>query len=146
MTANPVHHRRTKYIEIDIHFVHKKVALGQIQVLHVPSAHRILAHQYADIMTKGLPLQLFTKFRSSLLRPRIAHRDCMNSLVCVYNLYSYCTCTPSHLGYIYIYDGHPITGVWCLGLLQPSRQQVTQTKKRCWKCTVAGPISLQPNR
>ncbi|WVZ78234.1 hypothetical protein U9M48_025980 [Paspalum notatum var. saurae] len=61
MTANPVHHRRTKSIEIDIHFVREKVALGQFRVLHVPSSH-----QFADIMTKGLPVQLFTEFRSSL--------------------------------------------------------------------------------
>jgi hypothetical protein len=33
MTANPVHHRRTKHIEIDIHFVREKVALGEIRVL-----------------------------------------------------------------------------------------------------------------
>jgi len=65
MTANPVHHRRTKHIEmhieIDIHFVREKVALGQVRVLHVPSSR-----QFADIMTKGLPVQLFTDFRSSL--------------------------------------------------------------------------------
>ena len=61
MTANPVHHRRTKHIEIDIHFVREKVALGEVRVLHVPSSH-----QYADIMTKGLPVQLFTDFRFSL--------------------------------------------------------------------------------
>jgi len=61
MTANPVHHRRTKHIEIDIHFVREKVALGQVRVLHVPSSQ-----QFADIMTKGLPVQLFTEFRSSL--------------------------------------------------------------------------------
>jgi hypothetical protein len=61
MTANPVHHRRTKHIEIDIHFVREKVALGQVWVLHVPSSI-----QFADIMTKGLPVQLFTDFRSSL--------------------------------------------------------------------------------
>ena len=54
-------HRRTKHIEIDIHFVREKVALGEVRVLHVPSSH-----QYADIMTKGLPVQLFTDFRSSL--------------------------------------------------------------------------------
>jgi len=61
MTANPIHHRRTKHIEIDIHFVREKVALGHVWVLHVPSSH-----QFADIMTKGLPVQLFTDFRSSL--------------------------------------------------------------------------------
>jgi hypothetical protein len=63
MTANPVHHRRTKHIEIGIHFVSEKEALGQFWVLHVPSSH-----QFADIMTKGLPVQLFTEFRSNLLR------------------------------------------------------------------------------
>ena len=61
MTANPILHRRTKHIEIDIHFVREKVALGQFRVLHVPSAY-----QFADIMTKGLPVQLFTDFRTSL--------------------------------------------------------------------------------
>ena len=61
MAANPVHHRRTKHIEIDIHFVREKVALGQVRVLHVPSSH-----QFADIMTKGLPVQLFNEFKSSL--------------------------------------------------------------------------------
>jgi len=62
MTANPVHHCRTKHIEIDIHFVQEKVALGEIRVLHVPSS----SHQFADIMNKGLPVQLFSDFRSSL--------------------------------------------------------------------------------
>jgi len=61
MTANPVHHHRTKHIEIDIHFVREKVALGQFRVLHVASAY-----QFADIMTKGLPVQLFSDFRTSL--------------------------------------------------------------------------------
>ena len=61
MTANPVHHKRTKHIEIDIHFVREKVALGEIRVLHVPSSH-----QFADIMTKGLPTALFREFQSSL--------------------------------------------------------------------------------
>ena len=61
MAANPVHHRRTKHIELDIHFVREKVALGQLRVLHVPTTQ-----QFADVMTKGLPTAAFEEFRSSL--------------------------------------------------------------------------------
>ena len=61
LSANPVHHRRTKHIELDIHFVREQVALGRIRVLHVPTAQ-----QFADVMTKGLPTPIFEGFRSSL--------------------------------------------------------------------------------
>lgn len=61
LSSNPVQHQRTKHIEIDIHFVREKVALGQVRVLHVPSAR-----QLADIFTKGLPSSLFLDFRDSL--------------------------------------------------------------------------------
>jgi hypothetical protein len=61
LSQNPVHHRRTKHVELDIHFVREKVALGQLRVLHVPT-HL----QYADIMTKGLPTSIFEDFCSSL--------------------------------------------------------------------------------
>jgi hypothetical protein len=61
LSENPVHHRRTKHVELDIHFVREKVALGQFKVLHIPTRY-----QFADIMTKGLPTPLFTEFRDSL--------------------------------------------------------------------------------
>jgi hypothetical protein len=61
MSKNPVHHRRTKHIELDVHFVREKVALGELRVLHVPSSR-----QLADIFTKGIPRILFTEFRDSL--------------------------------------------------------------------------------
>lgn len=61
LSANPVHHRRTKHIELDIHFVREQVALGRIRILHVPTAQ-----QFADVMTKGLPTFTFEEFRSSL--------------------------------------------------------------------------------
>ncbi|GAA0163896.1 hypothetical protein LIER_39681 [Lithospermum erythrorhizon] len=37
LSKNPVQHQRTKHVELDIHFVREKVALGQVRVLHVPS-------------------------------------------------------------------------------------------------------------
>ena len=55
MSSNPVQHRRTKHIEIDIHFVREKVALGQVRLLHVPTTA-----QFADIFTKGLATSPFT--------------------------------------------------------------------------------------
>ena len=61
LSANPVHHRRTKHVELDIHFVRERVALGHFRVLHIPTRQ-----QLADIMTKGLPSDVFSEFRSSL--------------------------------------------------------------------------------
>ena len=61
LSANPVHHRRTKHVELDIHFVRERVALGQFRVLHIPTRQ-----QLADIMTKGLRSDVFSEFRSSL--------------------------------------------------------------------------------
>ena len=61
LSQNPVHHRRMKHVEIDIHFVRELVANGELRVVHVPTDL-----QYADIMTKGLPTAIFDKFKLSL--------------------------------------------------------------------------------
>ena len=61
MSSNPVQHQRNKHIEIDLHFMRERVALGDVRVMHVPTSA-----QYADIFTKGLPTSLFQEFRSSL--------------------------------------------------------------------------------
>jgi hypothetical protein len=66
-----VHHKRTKHIELDIHFVREKVALGAVRVLHVPSSS-----QYAVIFTKGLSTALFREFRSSLHVDTLHRSDC----------------------------------------------------------------------
>jgi hypothetical protein len=61
LSENPVHHRRTKHVELDIHFVRERVALGQFRILQIPTQHQI-----ADVMTKELPTPLFQDFRNSL--------------------------------------------------------------------------------
>jgi hypothetical protein len=50
-----------KHVEIDLHLVRDRVAIGHVRVLHVPTAI-----QFADIFTKGLPSSTFSEFRSSL--------------------------------------------------------------------------------
>jgi hypothetical protein len=37
LSSNSMQYQRTKHVEIDLHFVREKVALGHVQVLHVPT-------------------------------------------------------------------------------------------------------------
>jgi hypothetical protein len=60
-STNPVQHQQTKDVEIYLHFVRDRVAIGDVRVLHVPTTS-----QFADIFTKGLPSSNFSEFRSSL--------------------------------------------------------------------------------
>jgi hypothetical protein len=61
LSTNPVQHQRTKHVDIDLHFVRDRVAIGDVRVLHVPTTS-----QFADIFTKGLPSSTFSEFCSSL--------------------------------------------------------------------------------
>jgi hypothetical protein len=61
LSTNHVQHQRTKHVEIDLHFVRDRVAIGDVRVLHVPTTS-----QFADIFTKVLPFSTFTEFRSIL--------------------------------------------------------------------------------
>jgi hypothetical protein len=61
LSTNPVQHKRTKHVEIDLHFIREKVAIGQVHVLHVPTTS-----QFIDIFTKGLTSSVFNEFWSSL--------------------------------------------------------------------------------
>jgi hypothetical protein len=61
LSNNPVQHQRTKHVEIDLHFIREKVAIGQVRVLHVPTTS-----QFTDVFTKGLPSSVFEEFQSNL--------------------------------------------------------------------------------
>jgi hypothetical protein len=67
LSANLVLHARTKHIEIDFHFVCKKVALGSLDVRFIASGDQI-----ADIFTKPITNQLLSRFSSNL---NLVHDD-----------------------------------------------------------------------
>ena len=75
MSSKPIHHRRTKYIELDIHFVRERVQLGELRVLHVPTGE-----QFADVMAKGLPTASFESFRSVCCRSPNRLRGCVEDM------------------------------------------------------------------
>ena len=61
LTKNPVHHSRSKHIEIRHHFIRDHVSHGDIEVEFVPTNM-----QLADIFTKPLDKQSFEFIRNEI--------------------------------------------------------------------------------
>ena len=61
LTKNPVHHSRSKHIDIKYHYIRENVTNKNIDIVYVPSEHNV-----ADIMTKSLAKVKLRKFVSML--------------------------------------------------------------------------------
>ncbi|GMI85594.1 hypothetical protein HRI_002228700 [Hibiscus trionum] len=61
MAANPVLHAKTKHVDLDLHFVRKRVTTGTLQVNYVPARC-----QLADILTKPSAVKHFETLRNQL--------------------------------------------------------------------------------
>ena len=58
---NPMHHDRTKHVEVDKHFIKEKIESRKICLTHVPTSQHV-----ADIFAKGLSKQLFEDFTCNI--------------------------------------------------------------------------------
>ncbi|KAL3700258.1 hypothetical protein R1sor_018280 [Riccia sorocarpa] len=61
IAANPIHHGRTKHVEVQFHYTREQLELGRITLSYVSSHENV-----ADIFTKALPRASFLTLRKAL--------------------------------------------------------------------------------
>ncbi|KAE8729279.1 hypothetical protein F3Y22_tig00003725pilonHSYRG00306 [Hibiscus syriacus] len=62
LSKNSVYYTQSKHVDMDVHFVRKKVATKQIQMNYVPATHQV-----ADGLTKPLTKGAFELFRENMI-------------------------------------------------------------------------------
>ncbi|WVZ93942.1 hypothetical protein U9M48_039891 [Paspalum notatum var. saurae] len=68
VAKNPILHSRTKHIDVRFHFLRDHYEKGDIDLVHV-----ISANQLADIFTKPLEFDAFTRLRGYRLKVLTMH-------------------------------------------------------------------------
>ena len=61
MSKNPQFHGRAKHVDIKFHFIREQICSKTLELEYCPSSQNV-----ADIFTKSLPSEKFTKFRTDL--------------------------------------------------------------------------------
>lgn len=61
LAKNPVHHDRSKHIDVKFHFIRESMETGQVEVDYVRTQE-----QLADVLTKSLGRVQFTEMRRRL--------------------------------------------------------------------------------
>ena len=62
LSENPIHHKRTKHIDVRYHYIREKLEDKTVRLQHIPTADNT-----ADILTKPLGATKFRKHRDELL-------------------------------------------------------------------------------
>ncbi|KAG4193611.1 hypothetical protein ERO13_A07G233250v2 [Gossypium hirsutum] len=58
---NPVHHDRTKHVEIDRHFIKEKIHSEEMCITYLPTRQQV-----ADVLTKSLSRNMFEELIGKL--------------------------------------------------------------------------------
>jgi hypothetical protein len=64
LVHNPIHHNRTKHIDVRYHYIRETVEHDQVRVIKVPTGLN-----RADLFTKPVTAELFHRHVSALMRP-----------------------------------------------------------------------------
>ena len=70
LVNNPVHHRRTKHIDVKYHYIRAKQDAGEVVVQKIPTERNL-----ADIFTKSTTRDTFRRLVSDIMHDRVLRRD-----------------------------------------------------------------------